>query len=319
MPERILAGRPLRRPSGLPRLRIRDPRAEQLLAGSGWPGLFVKAVRSDGSAIAFITGDSADADEGATALTNTFLAEPGPGRLEDQGPLGADAAATGTAFGLNNSTVGLSSDLTQSVLWINQPIAGSSSPSGTNLYLRRADGSIIPLTTTGAPNYSYGGELVAASQDFSRLFVAATIKQLETDPVAGGNTYEWFNGKLSLVTILPGETPAPAGGRLATTRAALPVVSTTAARLFTAEASPTSTCASRPADRQRLALSARGRRLQPQSAASPGGMSTDGRTGSSPATPSSPKTLTRAGPGASPWTKAPTSTPTTSKPTNSRT
>ena len=91
------------------------------------------------------------------------------------------------------------------MLWTNQPLAGGTSPSGTNLYLRRADGTFVALTKTGAPKYSDGGELSGASQDFTRLFIVSTVKQLLEDPVNGGNTYEWANGALKLVTILPGE------------------------------------------------------------------------------------------------------------------
>ena len=113
-------------------------------------------------------------------------------------PLGS-----GAYFGEDRSTVGLSSDLTQSVLWSNQPLAGAASPAGTNLYLRRADGSMVALTKAGAPKFSAGGELSGASLDFSRLFIVSTVKQVANDPVNGGNTYEWANGNLKLVTLPP--------------------------------------------------------------------------------------------------------------------
>ena len=111
-------------------------------------------------------------------------------------PLGS-----GAYFGEDRSTVGLSSDLAQSVLWSNQPLAGGSSPAGTNLYLRRADGTMVALTKAGAPKFSAGGELSGASLDFSRLFIVSTVKQLPADPVNGGNTYEWADGNLKLVTL----------------------------------------------------------------------------------------------------------------------
>ena len=82
---------------------------------------------------------------------------------------------------------------------------------------------MVALTTTGAPKFSAGGELSGASQDFTRLFVVSTVKQLPADPVNGGNTYEWVNGNLKLLTLLPGETPAPGGGYLP--EGALPAVS----------------------------------------------------------------------------------------------
>ena len=89
---------------------------------------------------------------------------------------------SGAYFGEDPSTVGLSRDLSQSVLWSNQPLAGGASPSGTNLYLRRADGSMVALTSAGAPKFSAGGELSGASQDFTRLFIVSTVKQLPCRP-----------------------------------------------------------------------------------------------------------------------------------------
>ena len=268
--------------AGLPDCRAYEFATPGLNSSSppGWPGLIVKAVRSDGSAIAFITSDAADADEGATAITNTFLASRGPAGWTAKGLSAATPEPTGTAFGLNNSTVGLSSDLTQSVLWMNQPIAGPASPKGTNLYLRRADGTIVPLTNTGPETYSYGGELTGASQDFTRLFIVSTVKQLDEDPTGGGNLYEWTNGKLSLVAILPGEVLAPNGGALATIRAALPAVSDDGTRaLFTAVGLPDLYLR---IDGSRTVNVSRSRRAvadpNPHSAASPGGMSADGGT-----------------------------------------
>ncbi len=82
---------------------------------------------------------------------------------------------------------------------------------------------MVALTNTGAPKFSAGGELSGASLDFTRLFVVSTVKQLPADPVNGGNTYEWANGNLKLVTLLPGEAPAPGGGYLP--EGALPAVS----------------------------------------------------------------------------------------------
>ncbi len=192
---------------------------------AGWPGLTVEGVRSDGSAIAFVAGDAPENAEGSTAVNNTLLAQRGSAGWATKSLSAPTPLGSGAYFGTSPSTVGISSDLSQSVLWSNQPLAGNASPSGTNLYLRRADGSIVALTTVGAPKFTEGGELTGASTDFGRLFVVSTVKQLQTDPVAGGNTYEWANGSLRLVPILPGapEEPAPDGGYLP--EGALPAVS----------------------------------------------------------------------------------------------
>jgi hypothetical protein len=212
--------------AGLP-----DCRAYELvtpgLNGAGPPtglaGLSVNGVRADGGAIAFISSDAPVDAEGSTAVTNTVLAQRGAGGWTTKSLSAPTPIGSGAYFGEDPSTVGLSRDLAQSVLWTNQPLAGGASPAGTNLYLRRADGAMVALTSAGAPKFSAGGELSAASEDFSRLFVVSTVKQLPEDPVNGGNTYEWAAGNLKLVTLLPGEAPAPGGGYLP--EGALPAVS----------------------------------------------------------------------------------------------
>ena len=208
-----------------------DCRAYELvtpgLNGAGPPtglsGLTVDAVRADGGAIAFVSSDAPQDAEGSTAVANTVLAQRGDSGWTTKSLSAPTPMGSGAYFGQDPSTVGISHDLSQSVLWSNQPLAGGASPSGTNLYLRRANGTMVALTTTGAPKFSAGGELSGASQDFTRLFVVSTVKQLPADPVNGGNTYEWVNGNLKLLTLLPGEAPAPGGGYLP--EGALPAVS----------------------------------------------------------------------------------------------
>ncbi len=192
---------------------------------TGWPEMTVEGLRGDGGAIAFVSGDAPEDAEGSTAVTNTVLAQRGTSGWSTKSLSAPTLVGSGTYFGTSRSTVGLSSDLSQSVLWTPQPLAGASSPSGTNLYLRRANGSFVALTTAGDPKFSDGGELSGASQDFTRLFIVSTVKQLSSDPVNGGNTYEWADGDLKLVTILPGpgKEPAPNGGTLP--QGALPAVS----------------------------------------------------------------------------------------------
>jgi hypothetical protein len=190
---------------------------------AGLSGLTVDGVRADGGAIAFVSSDAPTDAQGSTAVTNTVLAQRGGSGWTTRSLSAPTPLGSGAYFGEDPSTVGLSSDLAQSVLWTNQPLAGASSPSGTNLYLRRADGSMVALTKAGASKFSGGGELSGASLDFTRLFVVSTVKQLPGDPVNGGNTYEWANGNLKLVTYLPGETLASSGGYLP--EGALPAVS----------------------------------------------------------------------------------------------
>ncbi len=204
--------------ANLPDCRVYElatPGLNNSAPAGGLSALIVEAVRADGNALAFQSTDAPDNAEGSTATTNTILALRGPGGWSTKSLSAPTPQASGTDFGAARSTVGLSADLTQSVLWSNQPLAGGSSPAGTNLYLRRANGSFLPLTTIGAPTFSAGGELTGASQDFTHLFITSTVKQLGADPVNGGNTYEWVNGNLQLLAILPGGSePAPSGGGL---------------------------------------------------------------------------------------------------------
>ena len=51
------------------------------------------------------------------------------------------------------------------------------------------------------------------------------MRQFDTDPDVALNPYEWLNGQLRLVTILPNGEAAPGGGSLPTNRAAQPIAS----------------------------------------------------------------------------------------------
>ncbi len=204
-----------------------------------WPGYETKGVAPDGSAVAWGGADAPDNAEGSTSVTNTMVGLRSPDGVWESKSLSAGTPeASGTYFGLNWSTVGTSEDLRQSLVWMNQKLTPDA-PSGTNLYLRRADGSLQVLTRIGAPTYGYGGELVAASKDFTRLFIVSTVRQYETDPEVALNPYEWSNGELKLVTILPGGEAAPQGGGLPTNRASMKLVSDDGSRvLFNATGLP---------------------------------------------------------------------------------
>jgi hypothetical protein len=196
----------------------------------GWPQVTVEGMLADGSALAFL-GSSAPSDaEGATTTANVLVARRSASGWATKSLSAPTPLPSGNDFGAERSTVGLSADLTQSVTWSNQPLAGGSSPSGTNLYLRHPDGSFTALTKVGAPTYGPGGELLGASEDFKRLFIASSEKQLGEDPIVVGNAYEWANGNLKLVAVLPGGALAPEGGTLP--QGALPSLSTDGSKVL---------------------------------------------------------------------------------------
>jgi hypothetical protein len=194
-----------------------------------WPALSVQGVRADAGALAFTVAGVPGAAEGSTSATATILASRGVGGWSTKSLSAPTPLPSGTFFGAAPSTLGVSEDLTQSLLYSNQPLAGPGSPTGANAYLRRADGSVAPVTEVGAAGFDPSATLSGASVDFSRIFLATTVKQNAEDPLLNGNTYEYSAGHLHLVPILPPAVPAgpeeaaPAGGALAP--GALPAVS----------------------------------------------------------------------------------------------
>ncbi len=197
-------------------------------APQDWPEVRVRGPLADGSAIAFDGAPSPLEAEGATGPSNTILARRGPAGWSTRSLSAPTPLASATYFGAAASTLGVSADLTQSVLYSDQPLAGPGSPSGANAYLRRADGTIVAITKVGAVGFDPSATLDGASADFSRLFLTTTVKQPVTgieDPLLNGNLYEYSAGQLRLVPILPGspEEAVPAGGSLAP--GALPALS----------------------------------------------------------------------------------------------
>jgi hypothetical protein len=183
---------------------------------------------ADGTAIKYLISDSPRESEGS------YFENQGVSRLGPNGwattllaPPARDPANSYLAIGMAGA---VSSDYTEAVVRSPQPLAGPTSPSGgQNLYIRRRDGTYVPLTRVGVPfnvgSQQYTGfeiNSVWSSGDWSHIYFKTVPKQLLEDPdePAGSqeaNTYEWFNGDLRLIGVLPGSprTIAPHGSSLA--------------------------------------------------------------------------------------------------------
>lgn len=102
--------------------------------------------------------------------------------------------------------LGFSDDLSRMVLeHVNPPFDGAT-PNVVNLYLRDADGS-LHLITIGVPAGSQNPpDFIDASADYSHIVFEDKDRLTPDAPVSNGNVYEWVNGQLSLVNVLPNGT-----------------------------------------------------------------------------------------------------------------
>lgn len=99
-------------------------------------------------------------------------------------------------------------------------LAPGDTPGANNLYLRDANGryttlSVSPPAIISAQNISY--VFAGASTDLRHVLFASNDALTPDAPVQAAqngldNLYEWVDGQLRLVTILPDGTPAPMGG-----------------------------------------------------------------------------------------------------------
>ena len=178
----------------------------------------------DGSGVAFETIDAPDHAEGSTVFNWVVARRTASG----WSTYGLAPPLVEPVDGFQADYVeAVSPDLSRAIIQIPQKLAGPSSPSGIVLYLREPDGTFRSLENFGMP-YSPGIEAYSAAArryqtpDFSHVYYSpCVVNQLPSDPLPEGacfgNLYQWANGTLSLVGILPGpsQTPAPTGADLA--------------------------------------------------------------------------------------------------------
>jgi hypothetical protein len=182
-------------------------------------------VLADGSAIEYITFD-APADALASTINQPVVSQRGASGWQTHsiGALSPDPVETFSAI-LSETLV--SPNFKESVFYSSSPVTGDRVPGELNLYLRRANQTVVPLTVNGeklngsALQYQTGVGWDRASEDFSHIFFRSVVRQLPEDPREFDNTYDWSEaGGLKLVGILPPEgstpeAPAPEGAELA--------------------------------------------------------------------------------------------------------
>lgn len=112
-------------------------------------------------------------------------------------------------------------DFTGRIVVSNVPIAGPGSPPGMGIYMQKGSEPWTPVSTTNSPviipGYSVCSwpvelEQVSPTPDFSHVLFETVVKQLPESPT-DANLYERVDGEVRLVSILPDDEPAPAGGK----------------------------------------------------------------------------------------------------------
>jgi Tol biopolymer transport system component len=186
-------------------------------------GLPIEAL-ADGSAVKYITFD-APADAKGSTINQPVVSRRGSGGWQTRS-LGALSPEPAESFGSIAAEGLVSSDFSESLFYSSTPIGTNRLPGELNLYLRRADDTVVPITETGPKmpaaeqQFPYSVGFARASEDFSHIYYRSSVQQLPESPPGFENTYDWSEaGGVKLVGILPvegstPETPAPEGALL---------------------------------------------------------------------------------------------------------
>jgi hypothetical protein len=188
------------------------------------PGAFVRRFpmqsSPDGESVVY---EGFPFTHGAGALTeNEYLS-----KRTDSGWQTTTLSPSLQSNGSRQGYQAFSADLSQGLLYQVSPSLSPAAPSGfANFYLQPGDSpsELSPLLGEGPPNREagLGFELIyaGASADFSRLFFEANdaltsetafAPEAEDGGLEKNNLYEWANGQLTLVNVLPGNAAAPSG------------------------------------------------------------------------------------------------------------
>lgn len=171
------------------------------------------AIGPDGDSATYMSL-GAFAGNQAGSFFAQYLSTRGPSGWSTEGISPPQAPSTT----LNSSQYqGFSSDLTHMVVQNGDPPVDGATPGTTNLYRRDVDGS-LRLVSLGEPSSQEGPPGFAdASADYSHIVFDDANALTPNAPTNGvSKVYEWVNGNLSLLSVLPNGTPTDgvAGGNV---------------------------------------------------------------------------------------------------------
>ena len=186
----------------------RDSNYSRLLIAEGSPYpphstlLTPGTVSADGSMFEYALYDPAATSDSSNA-ENIVVAKRGPDGWSSH-QMSPKLVAPAGEF-LEMQTTSVSNSFTEMLFSSDQPYPGSaSSPAGhNNIFLQRADGTVVPLSKVGGETswVAYG------SPDYSHFFFVDPAPQLPSAPA--NTTYEWADGELKLLGIEPGPGQVP--------------------------------------------------------------------------------------------------------------
>jgi hypothetical protein len=169
---------------------------------------------ADGTIFEYTATDATD-DSPSSSASNVVVQRRGPTGWAGR-QLGGPLVSPITGY-YHESVAAVSRDFTEFTFVSDQELLGPATPPGAfNLYLHRADGTIVPMTNRGGvglPGVAW------ASADFRHIFFQTCAgPQMAEDPLPNecpGTTYEWSqSGGIELIGRAPDGTPLPAGGVL---------------------------------------------------------------------------------------------------------
>ncbi len=170
------------------------------------PNPSLGAVTASGD-VTFQTND-APAGAASSPITSAVIATRAPSGWQDSS-LTPPPTQTESGYQTAGGVDAVSPDQSEAVVTSDQPLVAGA-PAGGNLYLREADGSYTLLTDAAQGSVPFPGltflpepGFVGVSADFTHIFFKPVVPQLPQDPLSSENLYQWADGQLSIVNVLP--------------------------------------------------------------------------------------------------------------------